>query len=229
MSVRTIRLLHVEDDAIQRRMLQAHLARVGDLQFDIVAAETEDDAIARLGAGFDLVVLDYHLAQGNGLACLKRIRSADSHLPIIAISGVATPEIAAELLEAGADDYFAKDGFDPEVFGRSVRTALARADAWKVRAPDHDRSLMHGVYGEFETLASDFAAFAGANVLDRLDNIERACRSANLTFAQILRIFDSVCERLAAGGDVGRYKKLLRPIMLDLVLRLFEEGPLGKS
>src|SRR5262245_48660140 len=103
MSARSIRLLHVEDDAIQRRLLQAHLAKLRDLRFDVTAAESEDEAIRKLTTDVDLVLLDYHLAEGNGLACLKRIRFSDAHLPIIAISGVATAEIAAELLEAGAD------------------------------------------------------------------------------------------------------------------------------
>src|SRR3954470_2405976 len=105
MSARSIRLLHVEDDAIQRKLLHAHLKQLPDLQFEVMPADSEDDAIATLGRGFDLVLLDYHLNQGNGLSCLRRIRQRDPHIPIIAISGVATPEIAAELLEAGADDY----------------------------------------------------------------------------------------------------------------------------
>jgi CheY-like chemotaxis protein len=225
MSIRSIRLLHVEDDAIQRRLLAAHLGKLPDLSFDVTPVESENEAVDRLAKGFDLVLLDYHLAQGNGLACLKRIRAADSQLPIIAISGVATPEIAAELLEAGADDYFSKDNFDPEVFGRSVRAALARADAWKARAADADTAAMHDIVGAFHTTCADFAAFASVNFIDRLDHLEKRARAANLTFAQTLRIFESVCDRLAAGQETAKYKRLLRPVMLELVLRLFEESP----
>lgn len=36
----------------------------------------------------------------------------------------------------------------------------------------------------------------------------------------MLRLFDSVCDRLAEGSDAAKYKKILRPIMLELVLRL---------
>ena len=56
-------------------------------------------------------------------------------MPIIAISGVATPEIAAELLQVGADDFISKKDLSGDVLARSVREALARADAWRRRPP----------------------------------------------------------------------------------------------
>lgn len=225
MSARAIRLLHVEDDAIQRRLLAAHLAKLADLTFEVTVAESEDEALGKLTDGFDLVLLDYHLAQGNGLNSLKKIRKRDAHVPIIAISGVATPEIAAELLEAGADDYFSKDSFEPEVFSRSVRAALARADAWKARAPDIDNELMSKIVGLFESICGDFAKFAAPKMLERLDELESSARVANLTFAQTLRIFESTCDRISVGDHQPNLKRLLRPVMLEIVLRLFEEAP----
>lgn len=226
MSTRAIRLLHVEDDAIQRRLMQAHFAKLGDFQFDITPAESEDEAITKMKGGYDIVLLDYHLTQGNGLNCLKRVRQLDAHIPIIAISGVATPEIAAELLEAGADDYFSKDGFEPEVFSRSVRAALARADAWKARAPDMDTGVMSEIVSGLQTICADFAKFAEPGLSKRIDKLEEAARKVNLTFAQLLRVFESVCDRLAQGKDSNHLKKVLRPVMLEMVLRLFEEGPM---
>lgn len=228
MSVRAIRLLHVEDDAIQRKLLHGHMVKHSDLRYEIAAAESEDEALSKLPQGFDLVLLDYHLAQGNGLACLKRIRAKDNRLPIIAISGVATPEIAAELLEAGADDYFSKSEFDADTFARSVRAALARADAWKARAPDQDTAAMSEIVSSFETLCADYARFADPSFLFRFDKLEESARAAKISFAQLMRIFESVCDRLAADKDAAQFKRLLRPIMLEIVLRLFEEIPRAK-
>jgi len=226
MSARAIRLLHVEDDVVQRRLLGQHLKKLTDLAFDVKPADSEDEALAKVGDGFDIVLLDYHLAQGNGLNCLRKMRQQYPHLPIIAVSGVATPEIAAELLEAGADDYFSKENFDPELFARSVRAAIARADAWRARAPDLDNAAMSKIVGLFEGLCKDFTRFAEPDLLPQLDDLERLARQANLTFAQTLRIFESVCERLAPELDQPRLKRLLRPIMLEVVLRLFEEAPM---
>lgn len=225
MSTRSIRLLHVEDDAIQRRLMSAHLGKLGELLFDVIPAESEDEALTKVKNGFDMVLLDYHLTQGNGLNCLKRVRQVDAHIPIIAISGVATPEIAAELLEAGADDYFSKDGFEPDVFTRSVRAALARADAWKARASDKDTGVMSELVGTFDTLCVDFTNFANPTLVERFDKIESAARKVNLNFAQLMRIFESTCEKLAKGKDLNRVRRTLRPVMLEIVLRLFEESP----
>lgn len=225
MSARAIRLLHIEDDALQRKLLQAHLSKLGDLKFEVTPADTEDEAIRRLADGFDLVLLDYHLNQGNGLSCLRRIRTHDPRVPIIAISGVATSEIAAELLEAGADDYFSKEGFESDQFGRSIRAALARADAWKARAPDHDARMTSDVVALFDMICTDFAKFAGPSLAERLDKLEATARKGGLTFAQTLRIYESVCEKLANGNDLDQTKRLLRPVMLEVVLRLFEEAP----
>lgn len=225
MSARNIRLLYVEDNIIERRMMQAQLKKLRDFDFHVTAADSEDEAVDKLRSGCDLVLLDYHLSQGNGLNCLKRIRQFDPHLPIVAISGIATPEIAAELLEAGADDYFSKDGLEPDLFSRSVRSALARADAWKVRAPEIDNQLMSVVVTLVESLCEDFATFAGRSFLDRLDKLESAARRAKLSFAQSLRLFESVSERIAQLDDAARIKRVLRPIMLEIILRLFEESP----
>jgi DNA-binding response OmpR family regulator len=134
MPTRTIRVLHVEDDAAQRRYVAHHLAAQPEVRFDIRHAESESAAVAEFDErGAECVILDYHLAQGDGLSCLRTLRARDPIVPIIAVSGVATTEIAAELLQAGADDYIGKQDLTSAVLGRSIRDALARADACRKR------------------------------------------------------------------------------------------------
>ena len=71
----TIRLLHVEDDRIQRAVIARHLSKMEDFQFATQFATTEDEAVTVfLRDDFDLVILDYHLSEGNGLSCLRRLR-----------------------------------------------------------------------------------------------------------------------------------------------------------
>src|SRR4051794_41159249 len=123
--MRTIKLLHIEDDVLQQRLIAHHLKKMADLQFAISYAASEDAAVSCFQAGgIGLVILDYHLAQGNGLGCLRQLRERDPVVPIIAVSGVATPEIAADLLEAGADDYFSKSALSSDALSVGVRAAL---------------------------------------------------------------------------------------------------------
>jgi DNA-binding response OmpR family regulator len=134
MTQKMIRLLHVEDDRIQQGWIAHQLASMHDYRFEIVHAASEDEALSRFSAGmFELVILDFHLAQGNGVTCLSRIRECDSLVPIIAVSGTATNEIAAMLTTAGADDYLAKQSLDSRILSQSVRNVLTRAQAFQTR------------------------------------------------------------------------------------------------
>jgi DNA-binding response OmpR family regulator len=138
MSSRTIELLHVEDEVSQRRLLAHHLTAINDFQFEIVYADAEASALDVFDrGGVELVILDYHLREGNGLHCLEELRRRDQIVAIIAISGVATAEIAADLLQAGADDYIGKRDLTSSVLAPILRQALARADVWRGRDVRH--------------------------------------------------------------------------------------------
>jgi DNA-binding response OmpR family regulator len=76
-----------------------------------------------------LVILDYQLAQGDGLHLLKQLRRLDPIVPIIGISGVAPAEVAAELVRAGADDYFEKSHLDSAKLAKAIRAVLLRAES----------------------------------------------------------------------------------------------------
>jgi CheY-like chemotaxis protein len=129
-----IRLLHVEDDRIQQALLTRQLGALQDYRFDITVVTSEDEALAVFPrGGFELVIVDYRLVQGDGVSCLRRIRQIDSIVPIVAVSSVATDENAAELISAGADDYLAKQTLDAKILGQSVRNVLTRATAFRAR------------------------------------------------------------------------------------------------
>src|SRR5947208_15233018 len=112
MVARPVRLLHVEDDALQRKLVAAHLAKLDEFRFTVAHAGSEEEAVAKFLGGCDCVLLDFNLAEGDGLHCLRRLREINAGTPVIALSGVASPEVAAELLEAGADDFIPKPGLD---------------------------------------------------------------------------------------------------------------------
>ena len=136
------RLLHVEDDPMQQRVLLHHLKSMKEFQFETTAVTSEDQAMAAFCAGkFDMVVVDFQLAQGNGLQLVKHLRQLDPVIPIICISGVATSEVAAQLVRAGADDYFDKVNLTNVNLARSVRAALLRAKTVR-RSPELRRSRL---------------------------------------------------------------------------------------
>src|SRR5262245_53291706 len=94
---------------LPRRILAEQFAAVKERTFAISCVAGEDEAIHEFSrSGADCIILDYHLSQGDGLSCLRKLRRLDPMVPIVAVSGEATPEIAAELLRVGADDYISK-------------------------------------------------------------------------------------------------------------------------
>ncbi len=119
---------------MQRKLIGHHLTAIDEYRFDVEFAETEEIGLELFDfGGTELVILDYQLRQGNGLHCLRSLRQRDLIVPVIAISGVATTEIALELLQAGADDYLNKRDLTSKLLARSVREALLRSDACRPR------------------------------------------------------------------------------------------------
>ncbi len=140
------RVLHVEDDKTQRALIAHYLVVPDEHKYVVTGVESEQKAVdAFRHGGVDLVILDYQLAEGDGLNCLRQLRALDSIVPVIALSGVATPSIAAELIEAGADDYLSKQSMDKQILSESIETALARAQA--IRAELRATALLRRLAG----------------------------------------------------------------------------------
>ena len=225
MSLRMVKLLHVEDDELQRRVMAHHLEGLEGLAFTIRCTDSEAGAIeAFRSEASDFVVLDYQLTQGNGLSCLRRLRELDPVVPIVAVSGTATPEIAAELIQAGADDYISKQELNRVLLSDCVRAALTRADAWRKRGPLPDAEALSPVESQLEQICRAFASAAGPDFLQRLQQFEDAAHQAGLTPVQMQLSFRKICASLEAALPAGSppVKRLLRPVLLELLLRLFD-------
>ncbi len=221
MPPRAVKVLHIEDDLMQQRMTAQQLKTLREFQFDIVAVDSEDGAVEEFQRrGPELVLLDYHLTQGNGLSCLHKLRERDRIVPIIAMSGLATPEIAAELLRVGADDYLSKQELTTEDLARSVRDSLARADAWRRAArPSSMKLVPDKTAASFDSLCQRFVADNAVDLLHRLDAFETAARASSLKVEQMQALFENACT------DAADRRRLLRPLLLELILRLYSDEP----
>lgn len=103
-----IRLLVVEDSALMRKLLGKIFAGEGD--FEVAFAKDGIEALATIGTFRpDVVTLDIHMPQMDGLACLDRIM-LEHPCPVVMVSAL-TEEGAEETLaalEMGAVDFIAK-------------------------------------------------------------------------------------------------------------------------
>ena len=137
----TDRVLVVDDDVINRRVLQRGLGQLG---YVTEAAEDGSVALERVLAAtaggappLDLVLLDVLMPVMDGVATLQAMADDPSvvNLPVVVVSGVEEQDTVVRCLELGAIDYLHKP-VDPRLLDVRVRTSLM---AKRARAVELDR------------------------------------------------------------------------------------------
>lgn len=122
-------VLLIDDDEVDRRALRRALGQA-PIDVDLREATTVHEALAQLeGGGIDCAILDYRLPGADGIELLSEVRMRHSDVPVIALTGQGDEELAVELMKAGAVDYLAKEWVTPDRVERSLRHALAMAEA----------------------------------------------------------------------------------------------------
>ncbi len=108
----TARILHVEDEELNRALLRAVLQRAPDSQLRSAAlleARTLAQARAILTEQtIDLVLLDVRLPDGTGLELVREIKARDPGLGVVVMSASVLPEERDEAIRAGCDAFVAK-------------------------------------------------------------------------------------------------------------------------
>jgi DNA-binding response OmpR family regulator len=120
------RVLVVDDDPAVTSVLKRGLSYEG-FSVDAASSGVEGLALAREHPP-DLVVLDIMMPGMDGLEVLRRLRSSDTQLPVLLLTGKDAPSDQVEGLERGADDYVVKP-FTFEVLVARVRALLRRKEA----------------------------------------------------------------------------------------------------
>jgi DNA-binding NtrC family response regulator len=96
----------VDDDAAFRHVMAGELRRLG---FEVVAAESGEEALRRIGeVGPDVVLLDLQLPGISGLEVLRTLHEQHPAAEVIMLTGHGSIDTAIESIRAGAFDYVAK-------------------------------------------------------------------------------------------------------------------------
>lgn len=101
-----IKMLLVEDE---ERLVASLVKGLRTADIEVTAARTGRDGLRlALEGDFDIMVLDIGLPDQEGFTVLRKLRAADSNLPVIILSARTSAEDTVRGLERGADDYMAK-------------------------------------------------------------------------------------------------------------------------
>ena len=136
-SSRTLRILHLEDSALDHELLLAHLRR-GGLRAQVRRVDSEVEFLASLRQPWDVVVSDYNLPGFSGLVALDLLKARGDDLPFILVSGEIGEDTAVEAMRNGASDYLLKNNL-----ARLVPALLHAVEATETRRARHraDREL----------------------------------------------------------------------------------------
>ncbi len=120
------RILIVDDDPGFRKLLETILRGEG---YAIVTAGTVKDALREgAGSGFDLVLSDLRLPDGDGLSVLRWFREHAPETPVLMITAFSTVSSAVEAMKLGAVDYLGKPLASPEELRVLVRRTLEQKE-----------------------------------------------------------------------------------------------------
>lgn len=126
-SPQAIRALLFEDNRADAFLFESLIADVHDVAFQTQIVASLADGLEALDSNhFDLILLDLHLPDSDGLETfdLVHVRAEDS--PIIILSGLDDDAVASEAIRRGAQDFLIKGTLEPSVFIRTLRHAIER-------------------------------------------------------------------------------------------------------
>lgn len=120
-----VKILVVDDHALVREGLCQVLKGL-DEDVEVLQASDCNQAfkLADLHPDFDLVLLDFHLPDMNGLEALGVLGKSHPELPVVILSGSYNLQIVRKVMKSGAAGFIAKSGVSTELLS-ALKLVLA--------------------------------------------------------------------------------------------------------
>jgi two-component system, sensor histidine kinase and response regulator len=235
-----LRILVAEDNEFNAQLLEQLLGRRGHL---VRVARNGREALGDSAEGsFDLLLLDLHMPELDGLQVARAIRdrerTTNGHLPIIALTARSRNEDRERCLAAGMDEYLAKP-----IQAADLWAAIDRVIA--VHPPVHsqlnllDPKVLLAACGDDAATLRKMCQTFQARLPDHLQAIENALRDGDVLALReaahkltgMVAVFSSVAgaaasqmEDLAEQGKLEEARPLATPLeaMAEELMRLVD-------
>jgi class 3 adenylate cyclase len=228
-----VKVLIVDDDEFIRSVCERVLRAAGHA---VAVAASGDEAVPRLGEGWDIVVTDMTMpGKANGLEILRRAKAA-GNADVLMMTALPELDVAIQALKLGAYDFIVKP-FPPEVLaasvGRCAGKRLLSDELAREKALREEQDRMRKVTETFGLFVTpEVAAYALALPRDGRRNAAR--RKVTVLFSDVRRFtsfaasippeeavetLNEIFERVV--GAVRREGGILNKFMGDGVLALF--------
>ncbi|MCD4783636.1 MAG: response regulator [Candidatus Eremiobacteraeota bacterium] len=126
-----IRVLLIEDNSGDVRLIKEMLRGLGGSKFELSAANSLSKGLEFLSQGnsVDVLLLDLSLPDCRGLETFTRVYNENPDLPIVVLTGLNDEELGVRTVRDGAQDYLLKGQVDGHLLTRAVRYAIERKHA----------------------------------------------------------------------------------------------------
>jgi signal transduction histidine kinase len=127
MTAPRLKVLLVEDNAADARLIQESLAERSEEPFDLETVDTLKMGLERLNAGgIDAMLLDLGLPDSFGAETFMRARARAMGVAIIILTGLNDDSLALKLVQGGAQDFVAKVDVSGNNLTRAILYAVER-------------------------------------------------------------------------------------------------------
>ncbi|HOX37977.1 MAG TPA: PAS domain S-box protein [Candidatus Brocadiia bacterium] len=126
---RVIRILLLEDNPGDARLVRENLLEAGETDFSLRHAATLAEALQLLAREeFDVAICDLALPDATGQESFERIHELKPHLPVVVLTGSSHGGAGVEMVRKGAQDYLAKGDMTPGLLAKTIQYAIERND-----------------------------------------------------------------------------------------------------
>lgn len=203
------RVLCIEDDEIDRRLIERRISRI-QMDVEPIFVDTIAAAIQETEKHCpDVVVLDWHLLDGEGQEYLDHVSVAFPWLPVIVLTS-ESDELATTTLKTGAQDFLTKGKFNDDQFERALLYSIGRAKVLGLKHLEQEATkrepiqrytsqFVHDVRHPTRALAMKLDRLVDAIMYDEPVQIEAA-----LLERAVLDIREHLDEILAVARDLSK-------------------------
>ena len=107
-----MKVLIVDDDVVDRKVVKRTLCASSDSHHEVQEATSAAQGMSLLSSSqFDVILLDYRMPEVDGIEMVSDMRAKPDmgNTAIVMISAYDEPSLALDCIEAGAQDFLAKN------------------------------------------------------------------------------------------------------------------------
>lgn len=212
LSLPPLHILIVDDEPGVRLVLERSLLRLECL---LETAVDGRSALERLGQKkYDLILLDLHLGDLDGLSLLKAARERDPDVVVIILTGQGSLETAVEALRLGAFDYLFKPATPETIRQRVGEGLLQRQQALRRRQILSQIDMLRQALAQLDPATAHGEQLTGNGRFLRsgpivLDRYHRAATLDNTLLSLTTAEFDILVSLIEASPDPLSPRQLL--------------------